>query len=95
MRCSKGIRAKIINSIKPGNIGREVVVTEYIGKFSENENFQYRGVPCRATVNDHYWWVSGDLVDGLTRAYICDTWLEPIQPKEISLRSKKTVDNLV
>ena len=86
MKCKKGDAAKIIYSVRPENVGRIVRVSEYIGKFKQGEIFSFRGVPCTAVVNDHYWWIEGeDLSSGFgpaPKAYIADTWLEPIRPKD-------------
>lgn len=87
MKCEQGDIAKIIMSIRPSNIGKTVLVEEYIGKFTEGESFQFRGIECKAAVSDHYWWISTEY--GLTnmygdtpKAYIADSWLEPIRPEK-------------
>ena len=54
MNCEQGDKAVIVFSINPKNVGRIVDVTEYIGKFSEREQFQFRGLVCQAPVTDHY-----------------------------------------
>lgn len=83
MKCSQGDLAKIIFSIRQENIGRIVKVKEYIGKFQQGEIFQYRGMPCKCAVTDHYWWIeANDLSIGLgpsPTAYIADSWLDPIK----------------
>lgn len=98
MKCEQGDVARILFSINPENIGRIVKVVEYIGKFSEREKFQFNGMPCMAPVTDNYWWIEADdLAIGLgpsPRAYIADTWLEPIRPEKESLSKKETVDTL-
>lgn len=86
MKCNQGDMAHIIFSVRPENIGRIVKVVEYIGKFEANEQWQFRGLPCQAPVTDHYWWIeANDLSSGFgpsPKAYIADTWLEPIRPEE-------------
>lgn len=86
MKCKQGDRAVIIFSIRQENIGRVVKVKEYIGKFQEGEEFQFRGMPCKCAITDHYWWIEAeDLSTGLgvsPQAYIADTWLEPIRPEK-------------
>lgn len=101
MKCKQGDTAVIKFSINPKNVGRIVSVAEYIGKFSEREQFQFRGMKCQALVTDHYWWIEAeDLVIGLgpsPRAYIADSWLEPIRPDSNSLikEEEKDLDILV
>ena len=84
MNCKEGDLAVIVFSIRPENVGRYVNVAEYIGKFGEGEQFDFRGMPCQAAVPDHYWWIEADdLAIGLgpsPRAYIADSWLRPIKP---------------
>jgi hypothetical protein len=84
MNVSAGDKAVIVFSINPKNVGRIVNVAEYIGKFQSDENFDFRGMTCKAAVSDHYWWIEADdLVIGLgpsPRAYIADSWLRPIKP---------------
>jgi len=92
MKCNQGDIAHIIFSVRPENIGRIVKVVEYIGKFEVNEQWQFRGLPCQAPVTDHYWWIeANDLSSGFgpsPKAYIADTWLEPIRPEEEKEKSK-------
>ena len=98
MNCSQGDKAVIVFSVRPENIGRIVNVAEYIGKFSEKEQFQYRGMPCMALVTDHYWWIEAeDLEIGLgpsPRAYIADSWLRKlVDPnKKVSTKTEKDID---
>ena len=84
MNVSEGDLAVIVFSIRPENVGRYVKVAEYIGKFAEGEQFDFRGMPCQAAVHDHYWWIEADdLSIGLgpsPRAYIADSWLRPVKP---------------
>lgn len=96
MKCELGDVARIIHSIRPENIGRIVKVSEYIGNFTEREKFQFRGLPCMAPVTDHYWWIeASDLASGYgpsPKAYIADTWLEPIRLEEEKTKSKVDVE---
>ncbi|MDA7834212.1 hypothetical protein N9A25_00255 [bacterium] len=94
MKCQQGDMAKIIYSLRPENVGKIVIVKEYIGRFSSGEVFDYRGVPCQAHVPDHYWWVSAphglsNLYGETSQAYIADTWLEPLRPEEEKEKSKE------
>ena len=86
MKCQQGDLARIIYSVNPANKGRIVKVVEYIGKFDAKEVFQYRGILSTALVSDHYWWIEADdltiQLGPSPRAYIADTWLEPIRPKK-------------
>ena len=87
MNVSEGDLAVIVFSVRPENVGRYVNVAEYIGKFKEGEQFDFRGMVCQALVSDHYWWVEADdLAIGFgpsPRAYIADSWLRKIKtPKE-------------
>jgi len=97
MKCEKGDLAKIIHSLRPANIGKTVLVEEYIGHFNAGEEFQYRGIVCKAIVTDHFWWIATD--HGLTnmlgdtpKAYIPDTWLEPIRPEKSVEKEKVEID---
>ena len=86
MNCKQGDLAVIKFSIRPENIGRIVKVAELIGRYEQGTQFAYRGMPCEAAVTDTYWWIEAeDLSIQLgpsPRAYIADTWLEPIKPKK-------------
>jgi len=86
MNCKQGDAAVIVFSLRPENVGRVVNVAEYIGKFKENETFEFRGIPCKALVHDHYWWVEADdlsiMLGPSPRAYIADSWLRPIKPPQ-------------
>ena len=92
MKCKQGDFARIIYSVRPENIGRVVKVVEYIGKFQQQEQWEFRGMPCMAPVTDHYWWIQGDdIASGFgpsPKAYIADTWLEPIRPEQEKEQSK-------
>ncbi|MEN6294316.1 MAG: hypothetical protein ABFD07_20170 [Methanobacterium sp.] len=97
MKCEQGDMAKIIYSIRPTNVGKIVLVDEYIGHFKQGETFSFRGIPCKALVTDHYWWISSEY--GLTnmlgdtpKAYIPDTWLEPIRPETLKEKSTEEID---
>jgi hypothetical protein len=96
MKCKQGDLARIIFSIRPENIGRIVKVKEYVGKFQQGENFQFRGMVCRCLIHDHYWWIEADdLSIGLgvaPQAYIPDMWLEPIRPANDSIIEEELVD---
>jgi hypothetical protein len=48
-------------------------------------------------VTDHYWWISTEF--GLTnmlgdtpKAYIPDTWLEPLRPTKLKEQTREEVD---
>jgi hypothetical protein len=96
MKCKVGDLARVVFSIRPENVGRIVKVKEYIGKFAEGEDFQFRGMVCRCLVHDHYWWVEADdlsIMIGLSpQAYIPDTWLEPIRPEKMAEHAKEKID---
>jgi len=70
--------------VNPGNIGRVVKVVEYIGKYQAGEQFEAHGMTCTCLVHDHFWWIEGDDINiqlgPSPKAYIADTWLEPIRP---------------
>ena len=92
MKCQQGDVARIIYSVRPENIGRIVKVVDYIGKYNAKEEWEFRGMPCQAPVHDHYWWIEADdLSSGFgpsPRAYIADTWLEPIRSEQEKIKSK-------
>ena len=96
MKCEQGDIARILFSINPENIGRIVKVVEYIGEFTEREQFQFRGRPCMAIISDHYWWIEADDLNiqfgPSPRAYIADTWLEPIRPEQEKEKSKTEIE---
>jgi hypothetical protein len=97
MKCEKGDLAKIIYSIRPQNLGKTVLVEEYIGHFKEGEEFDFRGIPCRAIVTDHYWWIVAEyglknMLGDTPKAYIADTWLEPIRPDKMVEQTKEEID---
>ena len=88
MKCEQGDLAKIIMSLRPENIGKTVIVDLYIGHFTQGEMFDFRGVPCKAMITDHYWWVASDALSNghgdTPKAYIPDTWLEPLRPNKLT-----------
>jgi hypothetical protein len=97
MKCEKGDMAKIIYSVRPSNLGKTVLVDEYIGHFKEGELFDFRGIQCKAMITDHYWWIATEY--GLTnmlgdtpKAYIPDTWLEPLRPYKLKEKTREEVD---
>lgn len=96
MKCNEGDLARIKFSLRSENIGRIVKVAEYIGRFSQGENFNFRNMTCQAIVTDHYWWIEADDLSiglGLSpRAYIADSWLEPIKKNKVLQKSKKSID---
>ena len=100
MNVQEGDKAYIVFSIRPENVGRIVYVAEYIGKFKEGEQFEYRSMPCQALIHDHYWWIEAeDLEIGLgpsPRAYIADSWLRKIVPpgEKLSKEAEKELDIL-
>jgi len=98
MKCKQGDLAVIKFSIRQENIGRIVKVAEHIGHFGQGSLFQFRGITCQAAITDNYWWIEAeDLNIGLgpsPRAYIPDSWLEPIKPnnKEKDLTAEDIED---
>ena len=100
MKCKQGDQAVIIFSLRPQNVGRIVKVSEYIGKFKQKDQFTFRDMNCEAIINDHYWWIEAEDIEiqfgPSPKAYIADSWLEPIKSKKEKLFSKqeKEVDIL-
>lgn len=97
MRCEQGDLAKIIYSIRPSNLGKTVLVEQYIGHFKEGEDFEFRGIPCRAPVTDHYWWIAAEyglknMLGDTPKAYIADTWLDPIRPEKLVQKEDADLD---
>jgi hypothetical protein len=97
MKCEKGDIAKIIMSIRPGNIGKQVLVEDYIGHFKQGDTFDFRGILCKALVTDHYWWIAAEyglqnMLGDTPKAYIADSWLEPIRPEKMVKHTKEEVD---
>jgi hypothetical protein len=97
MKCEKGDLAKIIHSIRPTNIGKTVLVEEYIGHLKEGEVFQFRGIVCKAIITDHYWWIETEyglqnMLGDTPKAYIPDTWLDPIRPEKQVQKEKVDID---
>lgn len=97
MKCEKGDLAKIIFSIRPQNLGKIVLVENYIGHFNEGEEFDFRGISCKALITDHYWWISTEhglqnMLGDTPKAYIADTWLEPIRPEKQNQKETSDID---
>ena len=97
MKCEKGDIAKIIMSLRPSNIGKTVLVENYIGHFKQGEEFDFRGIVCTAQITDHYWWIATDyglqnMLGDTPKAYIPDTWLEPIRPEKLSQSEEERLD---
>ena len=97
MKCEQGDIAKIIISIRPNNIGKQVLVEEYIGRFTAGETFDFRGISCMAPVTDHYWWIATEYglqnqLGDTPKAYIADSWLEPIRPEKLVQTEKEKFD---
>lgn len=97
MKCEQGDLAKIIYSIRPVNLGKIVLVETYIGHYKQGEEFNFRGIPCRAPVTDHYWWVSSEyglknMLGDTPKVYVPDTWLEPIRPEKQQESEKESLD---
>ena len=92
MKCKAGDNAIIIYSVNPTNVGRIVNVSEYIGKFEQGEQFEAFGMTCTALVHDHFWWIEAEDLNiqlgPSPKAYIADTWLEPIKKKKKKESSK-------
>jgi hypothetical protein len=74
-------------------VGKIVLVENYIGKFKQQETFDFRGLTCMCPVHDHYWWVTGDGLSNMfgdtPKAYIADSWLEPIRPDANKMKQKE------
>jgi hypothetical protein len=97
MKCEQGDLAKIIMSVRPTNIGKTVLVAEYIGRFHAGKNFDFRGIGCMALISDHYWWIESEYglknqLGETPRAYIPDAWLEPIRPEKLAEKNTVEVD---
>ncbi len=97
MKCEQGDIAKIIMSLRSTNIGKTVLVENYIGHFKAGEEFDFRGITCKAQITDHFWWISTDhglqnMLGDTPKAYIPDTWLEPLRPQKLSQKEEETVD---
>ena len=86
MKCKQGDLAVIKFSIRPENIGRIVKVAEHIGRYEAGTLFQFRGMACQAAITDNYWWIEAEdlsiMLGPSPRAYIPDSWLEPIKSEE-------------
>ena len=95
MNVEEGDKAVIVFSVNPANVGRIVNVAEYIGKFEQQEQFDFRGMTCEAPVTDHYWWIEADdltiMLGPSPRAYIADSWLRKLADpeKKVSTKAQK------
>lgn len=96
MKCKEGDLAVIKFSIRQENIGRIVKVAEHIGRYEAGTLFQYRGMPCQAAVTDNYWWIEAEdlsiMLGPSPRAYIPDSWLEPIKPPKEKDQEKEALE---
>lgn len=96
MNVSQGDKAVIVFSIRPENVGRVVNVAEYIGKFKQGEQFEFRGMPCQAAVHDHYWWIEAEdlsiMFGPSPRAYIADSWLRKIDNPKKKEKQKEELE---
>jgi hypothetical protein len=97
MKCEQGDLAKIIMSLRPSNIGKTVLVEKYIGHFKAGEEFDFRGVTCKAQITDHFWWIStefglSNMYGDTPKAYIPDTWLDPIRPNKLAQKEQEELD---
>ena len=49
-----------------------------------------------APISDNYWWIEADdltiMLGPSPRAYIADTWLEPIRPEKEFIKSKAEIE---
>ena len=92
MNVSEGDKAVIVFSVNPKNVGRIVHVAQYIGRFGQKEQLDFRGMPCEAPVTDHYWWIEAEDLSSLfgpsPRAYIADSWLEPLKNPNSKTKEK-------
>ena len=97
MKCEQGDLAKIVMSLRPSNIGKHVLVETYIGRFLAGETFDFRGITCMAPFTDHYWWVATEYglqnqLGDTPKAYIADSWLEPIRPEKLVQKETTKID---
>jgi hypothetical protein len=97
MKCEQGDLAKIIMSLRPSNIGKTVLVEKYIGHFKAGEEFDFRGVTCKAQITDHFWWIStefglSNMYGDTPKAYIPDTWLDPLRPNKLAQKEQEELD---
>ena len=97
MKCEQGDIAKIIMSLRPQNIGKTVLVENYIGYFKAGEEFDFRGIACKAQITDHYWWIATEhglqnMLGDTPKAYIPDTWLDPIRPEKTIEKEEIEID---
>jgi ATP-dependent protease Clp ATPase subunit len=96
MNVQEGDKAVIVFSVRPENVGRIVNVAEYIGKFKEGEQFEFRTMPCQALVHDHYWWIEAEDLSiqfgPSPRAYIADSWLRKIVNPDEKLSKEEDLE---
>lgn len=97
MKCEQGDIAKIIMAINPNNIGKTVFVESYIGYFEKGEEFSFKEITCKAPITDNYWWICAEyglqnLIGNTPKAYIADTWLEPIRPTNTVETTEKDIE---
>ncbi len=97
MKCKQGDLAIIKYSVRPENIGRIVKVAEHIGHYERGTHFHFNGVMCQAAVTDNFWWIEADdlsiMLGPSPRAYIADTWLDPIKnPDEDATKEAEELD---
>jgi hypothetical protein len=97
MKCEKGDLAKVLFAIREQNIGKIVVVDQYIGHFKQGEQFTFNEHQFTMPVTDHYWWIAADfglksLFGDTPKAYIADSWLEPIRPDKLKASEKELLD---
>jgi len=97
MKCEQGDIAKIIYSLRPQNVGKTVLVETYIGHFQQGDEFDFRGIVCKAQITDHYWWIATEyglqnMLGDTPKAYIPDTWLDPVRPEKLSQKTQEKVD---
>lgn len=95
MKCEQGDMAKIIHSVRPGNVGKIVYVESYIDRLKTGETFKYRGITCKAPITDAYWWITAEtglsnLFGDTPKAYIPDSWLEPLRPTKLKEKNEET-----
>jgi len=99
MKCEQGDLAKVLHSIRKENIGKIVLVEEYIGKFKAGDTFNFRGISCMVPIPDHYWWISGQGISNMfgdtSKAYIPDSWLEPIRPENDKMKQREKLPDEV
>lgn len=63
----------------------------------EGDPIDFRGIVCKAPITDHYWWISiehglQNMLGDTPKAYIADTWLEPIRPEKQFQKEEERLD---